>query len=254
MNNIYKGKYINVELLKNDFIVTRHNYDSNIQWDDIATELQGILTDLITNPPQFEKEISEEDQIHFLQILNKLKKNNTKNLSEDELDELALLQFHREKKKTKEAVKEEIPPININETNSNLSGDCTLGLEQPKQDLKKGRDWGETVKQLQIEATLTPTYQLIQELKDKSLSNGVNLNGKSVYLYELTNEEIDQLVVNKKQVSFGKIFEVPKMLTREALNDDNIVARINADNVQVSYKREEKTEFDSLKGIGGTPR
>lgn len=243
MNNVYKGKYINVELLKDDFIVTRHNYDSNIQWDDIASELQGILTDLITNPPQFEKEISEEDQIHFLQILNKLKKNNTKNLSEDELDELALLQFQREKKKTKEAVKEEVKEIAQESVIKEV-------VEEPK----KGRDWGETVKQLQIEATLIPTYNLIQELKDKSLSNGVNLNGKSVYLYELTDEEIGQLVANKKQVSFGKIFEVPKMLTREALNDDNIVARINADNVQVSYKRDEKTEFDSLKGIGGTPR
>lgn len=242
-NNIYKGKFFDIEVEKTSLNFKDHPIDGS--WRDLIVCLQDLINQINANPPQFKEEISEEDQIHFLQILNKLKKNNTKNLSEDELEELALLQFQREKKKTKEEIKEE---VNYNDSIIPSYNDA------PPPPLKKGRDWGETVKQLQIEATLTPTYNLIQELKDKSLSNGVNLNGKSVYLYELTNEEIDQLVTNKKQVSFGKIFEVPKMLTREALNDDNIVARINADNVQVSYKREEKTEFDSLKGIGGTPK
>lgn len=249
MSNIYKGNYFQIEVKEDDIIINPSNFKDtvlNIKWFNLIDDLDVLIREINVNPPQFKEEISEEDQIHFLQILNKLKKNNTKNLSEDELDELALLQFQREKKKTKEVVKEEVKEV-----------DQELDIKSMKQifeEPKKGRDWGETVKQLQIEATLTPTYQLIQELKDKSLSNGVNLNGKSVYLYELTDEEIGQLVANKKQVSFGKIFEVPKMLTREALNDDNIIARINADNVQVSYKRDEKTEFDSLKGIGGTPK
>lgn len=253
MNNIYKGNYFQIEVKENDIIINPSNFKDttlNIKWFNLIDDLDVLIREINANPPQFKEEISEEDQIHFLQILNRLKKNNKLNLSEDELEELALLQFHRDFKKNQKEVAKEIIKEEVNYNDSIIPS----YNDAPPPPLKKGRDWGETVKQLQIEATLTPTYQLIQELKDKSLSNGVNLNGKSIYLYELTDEEIGQLVANKKQVSFGKIFEVPKMLTREALNDDNIVARINADNVQVSYKRDEKTEFDSLKGIGGTPR
>lgn len=241
MNNTYKGKYINVELLKDDFVVTRHNYNPSIQWDDIASELQGILTDLITNPPQFKKEVSEEDEIKFLQILNKLKKNNVDNLSEDELDELALLQLERSKKnqpKEKEvAQKEEVVVIG-----------------ESKQEQKKGRDLGELVNILNIEKTVKPNHETFKSYKTKEGSYGITFKGQTLFIDDLSEEMINEIVSKDSPIPFGKIRQVPYMLTKEALDNDDVRAKIDGDVVQVTYKREEKTQYDTLKNVGGTPK
>lgn len=245
MNNrfIYGSKYLVAEIFEKTFIITskENNHVDDVTYHDLTNDLQNLIDKINKNPPQFKKEVSEEDEIKFLQILNKLKKNNIDNLSEDELDELALLQLERSKKnqpKEKEvAQKEEVVVIG-----------------ESKQEQKKGRDLGELVNILNIEKTVKPNHETFKSYKTKEGSYGITFKGQTLFIDDLSEEMINEIVSKDSPIPFGKIRQVPYMLTKEALDNDDVRAKIDGDVVQVTYKREEKTQYDTLKNVGGTPK
>jgi len=249
---IYGSKYLVAEIFEKTFIITskENNHLDVVSYHDLIKDLQDLINQINANPPIFEDEVSEGDQILFLQILNKLRKNNKTNLSEDELEELALLQFKRENKKSKDAVREVLKE----EVKYNDSIIPSYDNAPPPPQ-KKGRDWGEMTRILTVEKTVTPTHETFNAYKLRGGAYGITYKGNTTYIDDLSEEMVNQIVSEGKPIPFGSIREMPKMLTKEALQDETMVAKINGDVVQITpQKRENNPIFESLKNIGGQPR